>query len=590
MNLYAGKMLFVNLTDNSISIEPLRKDWLEKYWGCWGLALRYYCELSTPEVDPMSKDNPLVIMTGPLGGTLMPMTSRFCMASKSPATGTIFSTNIGGAFGPELKLAGYDGIVVTGKATDWQYLSILDGRVTLKDARDLAGKGIFNTEKFLKEIEGVTEAKCLSIGTAGENLVQYACIGSECYRQMGRAGGGALWGSKKLKGIVCRGTGSIHVADMAAFMEKVEHYKKSDLLTEHNTWTSDYGTPGNIDYTNEVGAHPTRNFTYGFNEDKDKINGDAVAAATIAHRACTSCPMACGKFTKLNDAEVEGPEYETLCLGGSNCEISDLEKIIQFNRICDDLGMDTISCGNVLGLAMDMTERNVHDFGLRFGQAEEYLKVVEEIGLCSTERGKDLALGAKKLAEKYQAQDLVAEVKGLEFPAYEPRGNYGMGLAYTTSERGACHLRGYTMEAEDPFDLDALVEIAIEDQTVSQLKWSMGLCDFWATLDLKMVADIFSTGLGEAVSAKDLYKSGERIWNLGRLFNLAAGFTFKDDMLPEKILTKPLKKGPNDGRVFKMKDFESIRSKYYKSREWDQQGIPTKKKCVELGLEGFFNS
>ena len=585
MNLYAGKLLIVNLTEKEISTEPLRKEWLRKYWGCWGLALRYYWDLASPEVDPLSPENPIVIMTGPFCGTLAPLTSRFCLVSKSPQTGTIFESNVGGSFGPELKLAGYDGIIIKGRADSPTYLTIEDDQVSLENGEALSGKGIFEAEKSLKEALGSSEAKTLAIGPAGENLIEYSCVGTETYRQMGRGGAGALFGSKKLKGIVCRGTGSVKVADIQAFIEKINHYKKASLLTEDNLWVKTDGTPDLMNEINDMGGHPTRNFTYGMNENIQAINSDAIKAAKLADRACISCPMACGKFTHINGAEMEGPEYETLCLAGSNCEINDLEQIIRFNSLCDDLGLDTISCGNVVGLAMDLTEKGRHDFGLRFGEPKDYLKVVSEIATLSTERGKDLAMGAKKLAKKFGAQDISTEIKGLEFPAYEPRANYGMGLAYATSERGACHMRAFTMNDDDPFDVEALAHSVVSGQNFNTTKWSMCFCDFWGNIKPEIMADLLTIGLGEDVKPDQLDEAGERIWNLTRLYNLKAGFTADDDNLPQKIMNQPLEKGPNAGKVFKKVDFENARAIYYNLRGWDEKGVPSKGKLKELGLD-----
>jgi aldehyde:ferredoxin oxidoreductase len=585
MNLYAGKIIVVDLSEKEISVELLRQEWLRDYWGCWGLALRYFWDLVSPEVDPLSSENALVIMTGPFCGTLVPTTSRFCLVSKSPYTQTVFETNTGGAFGPELKFAGYDGIIIKGQSDSLSYLNISDDAVSIEDAEPMAGKGIFETEKLLKKAAGSPEAKTLCIGPAGENLIGYACIGTETYRQMGRGGAGALFGSKKLKGIVCRGTGSLQVADMAAFLGKITQHKQSNLLTDDNLWANTDGTAVLVDAINDLGILPTRNFTCGAFEKKGGINSDAVKAAKYGDRACTSCPLACGKFTRINGVEMEGPEYETLCLAGSNCEIDDLEQVIRFNRLCDDLGLDTISCGATVALAMELTGKGLHDFGLQFGQAKDYLDVVSEISNLSTDRGKQLSLGAKKLAEKYQAEDLVAEVKGLEYAAYEPRGNYGMGLAYATSERGACHLRAFTAFAEDPYDIEALTQKVVDGQNFNAIKWSMCVCDFWGSMNSEILSDLLSAGLGESVTEQELALAGERIWNLSRLFNLKAGFTAADDSLPQKIMNQPLEKGTQAGKVFSKADFEKAKSLYYQLRDWDKNGIPTNNKLVDLKLD-----
>jgi aldehyde:ferredoxin oxidoreductase len=585
MNLYAGKMLVVDLTRRRVTTEPLHPEWRREYWGGWGLALRYYWEAVTPTVDPLSPENAIVIMSGVLSGTTVPLTSRLSLVSKSPHTGTIFESNVGGAFGPELKFAGYDGIIITGRADSPLYLKICDDQVSLESAEGMAGMGIFDTEKALEAAIGTPDAKTLAIGPAAENGITYSIIGSESYRQFGRGGAGALFGSKNLKGIVCRGTGGITVADLPAFLERVEDFTRTNLLTEDNLWAESDGTPILVEVTNEMGIHPTRNYTKGFNPKKSGLNSDAIQAAKLGNRACASCPMACGKFTRINNAEVEGPEYETLCLGGSNCDIHDLEPVIRFNRICDDLGLDTMSCGSTISLAMELTESGRHDFGLRFGDAEGYLEVLYEIASLSTERGREIALGAKKLAAKYQAQDLSMEVKGLEMPAYEPRGNYGMGIAYATSERGACHLRAFPVFTQDPFNISALVEEVVGSQNFNGLKWSMCFCDFWGSVNNDICAELLSVGLGEEVSVDELAAAGERIWNLSRLFNLRAGLTAADDTLPKKVLHRPLEDGPRAGRVFAPNDFAEAMQSYYQLRGWDEQGIPSRQKLAELGLE-----
>ncbi len=584
MNLYAGQLLHVDLTTQQVANTPIKQDWLKDYIGGWGLAVRYFHDLVDPGTDPLSAENALVIMTGPLCGTLAPTASRTCLVSKSPHTGTIFESNVGGAFGPELKFAGYDGIIITGQADRPVYLRIEDDKVSLEDAGAIWGKGIFATEQWLTEAMG-PGVKSLAIGPAGENLVSYACIGSDAYRQLGRGGSGALFGAKKLKAIACRGTGGVQVADMGVFWDKVNGYKESDLLTGGNLWAKTDGTPMLVDVTNEMGIHPTRNFTHGVNSRHQALDSAAIHAIKIGDRACASCPLGCGNFTSVNGVEMEGPEYETLCLAGSNCEINDLEQVMRFNRLCDDLGLDTMSTGGTIGLAMELSETGVRDFGLKFADAQQYLAVVEEIAHLSSDRGRDLALGAAKLSAKYGVAAKAAHVKGLEMPAYDPRGSYGMGLAYATSERGACHLRAFPLFAEDPFKLKAMAIDVIAGQNNNAAKWSMCFCDFWGSVDTAIMADLLTAGLGRQVSAEDLDKAGERIWNLIRLFNLNAGFSAADDTLPEKVTQQALKKGPHDGRVISAENLEEMKVLYYHLRGWDEQGRPREEKLRELGLE-----
>ncbi len=583
INLYAGQVLHVDLTAGKIESRPTPGKWLKEYIGGWGLAVRYFFDLVDPQTEPLSPENGLVIMTGPLCGTLVPTSSRTCLVSKSPHTGTIFESNVGGAFGPELKFAGYDGIVITGRADHPVYLRIEDHSVNIEDASPVSGKGIFETETWLSAEMG-HGTKTLSIGPAGENMVSYACVGSEAYRQMGRAGAGALFGSKNLKAIAVKGSGGVQVADMGVFWGKVTQHKESNLLTEANMWAKNEGTPVLMDVTNEMGIHPTRNYSAGVNSSRNRLDSETIKALKIGDRSCASCPLGCGNFTSANGVQVEGPEYETLCMGGSNCEMNDIEQVMRFNRSCDDLGLDTMSAGATIALAMEMTEAGVHNYGLSFGDPEGYLKVIGEIARLSTPRGKDLALGAARLAKKLGRDEAAAHSKGLEMPAYDPRASYGMGLAYATSERGACHLRAFTIFAEDPFKLKAMAREVIEGQNTNAAKWSLCLCDFWGSVDRSVMAELLTAGLGRQVSERDLLTAGERIWNLVRLFNTRAGFTAAQDTLSKKLTHTALAGGPHAGRVLNEEDLEKMKELYYHLRGWDRKGRPGKEKLRELGL------
>ncbi|MCD4720708.1 MAG: putrescine aminotransferase [Desulfobacula sp.] len=582
-HLYTGQVLHVDLSRKKIQSKTIPQNLRSQYIGGWGLAVKYLYDLIDPKVDPLSCDNAFVIMTGPVCGTLVPTSSRTCLVSKSPKTGTIFESNIGGAFGPELKFAGYDGIVVTGKSDKPVYLRIENSKVTLEDASPIMGKGIFESEKWLKD-EVDFEAKTLAIGPAGENLIEFACVGSESYRQMGRGGAGALFGSKNLKAIAVRGTGGVQVNEIGSFYEKVVEHTSGNLLTEDNLWAYNHGTALLVDVTNEMGIHPTRNFSKGVSNGRRSLNADAIDNVKIGDRSCTSCPLGCGKFTSINGTQMEGPEYETLCLGGSNCEVDDLEAVMKFNKLCDDFGLDTMSTGNIIGLAMDITESDLHDYGIRFGDKEKYLSLIEEIATQSTQRGKDLALGAQKLGAKYGAEDKAAHSKNLEMPAYDPRGNYGMALGYATSERGACHLRSFTLFEEEPFKVKEMTRAVMENQNNNAVKWSMGLCDFWGTVDTSIMADFLTTGLGKKISAPDLEKAGERIWNLTRLFNLKAGFTAAHDTLSDKLLKKALENGPWEGKKIDQDALAQMKGLLYHLRGWDQQGRPCEEKLAELDL------
>ena len=581
--MYAGQVLHVDLSRKTAEARPLEKEWADQYIGGWGLGVKYFTEIVPPQTDPLSPENALVFMTGPMAGTLAPTGSRLCLISKSPVSRTVFESNLGGSFGAELKFAGYDGLVVTGRADEPVWLRIEDDRVSLDSAAEIWGQGVFDTETWLEDRMG-HGVKCLSIGPAGENGIVYSCVGSESYRQLGRGGTGALFGSKNLKAVACRGTGGVQVAEIGEFMGEVGEAMTGSLLTDDNMWAKNEGTPVLVDLTNEMGIHPTHNFSGGFNPNKHRLNSDAIGDVKIGDRACSSCPMGCGNFTSLGDVALEGPEYETLCLGGSNCEISDLEQVMRFNYLCDDLGLDTISTGNVIGLAMGLTEDGAANLGLGFGDADGLLAVLPEIAGRTTPRGQDLALGSAGLAAKYGRPGEAAQVKGLEMPAYDPRGNYGMGLAYMTSDRGACHLRAFTIMTEDPFKIRSLAREVVDQQNANAAKWSMCFCDFWGSIDTEVMARLLTAGLGRQVSAQDLNQAGERVWNLIRLYNLAAGLTAADDDLPEKMTTKALASGPHQGRLVAPEDLAEMKSLYYGFRGWDQEGRPSSAKLRELAL------
>ncbi|GFP39774.1 aldehyde ferredoxin oxidoreductase family protein [Candidatus Hakubella thermalkaliphila] len=583
MYLYAGKIAKADLTQKKITIEETNRDWIDQYVGGMGLGFRYFFSQVRPDVDPLSPQNAMVFMNGPLAESMAPLSCRLPMVSKSPQTGTIFESNVGGAIAAELKYAGYDGIIIKGKSDQPVYIAIKDDRVEIKDAQGLWGKGIFETEEKLKSMEKDEEVKSFVIGPAGENLVPMACIGTEAYRQLGRGGTGAIMGSKNLKAITVRGTQGVQVADMKGFLDYTSEIFQSNLLTVDNLWAHTDGTPAFVASTNDMGIHPTLNFQQGTFEHWEKIDSVAVKSIKRRARACRSCPMACGNFVRTEKVMVEGPEYETLALAGSNCGISNIEAVAQFNEICDDLGLDTISTGNIIAFAMEMTEKKIYDFGVTFGDEDNYLRIPKEIATLSG-RGKEMAQGVRSMAARYGGKEFAMEVKGLEMPGYEPRGNWGMGLAYATSERGACHLRAFTAFSETPYDLAAMAQEVVYQQNFNSVKWPMCLCDFWGTFNTDIMTQFLKFGLGKNISAEQLDQIGERIWNLSRIFNLRAGMKKVDDDLPPRIKKDPLIGGRAQGKVLSEEDLETMLQTYYELRGWDKEGVPTQKKLSSLGL------
>jgi aldehyde:ferredoxin oxidoreductase len=586
MEGYQNRVLRVDLGEETTRVEPLNMDWAKDYIGGKGLGIKYLYEELAPGTDPLSPQNKLILMTGPLTGTVVPCSGKLAIISRSPATGTILDCSIGGHFAAELKFAGYDAVILDGKAKDPSYLFIEDDRVELRDAAKLWGLGAHKAEELLTEEYG-EDVKILTIGPAGENLLPMSCINSEYYRQAGRGGIGAVMGSKNLKAIVLKGTKGLKTANMKTILQRVQEMMRQDTLSDDNYWAFTDGTPMIVDLSQTTGILPTHNFQDGTFPGFQGINSDAMKAARKGKKACVSCGLGCGNYTRIGDDVVEGPEYETLALCGSNCGIDDLQAVVAFNKACDDMGLDTISVGNVTALAMELTEKGLHDFGLRFGETEIYLQVPEMMAKQEG-IGRELALGSRELARRYGGEHFAMQVKGLEFPGYEPRGSWGMGLAYATSDRGACHMRAWPVASEaygdmDPFTAEGKAQLVIDLQHYNSVKFSTILCDFWA-LSLDTLAEVLSLVTDAPFTTADLEKTGERVVNTARLFNGREGFTGKDDTLPGRIFKDPLKSGATEGKLLPESEFAKMLAEYYNLRGWQENGAPGEKKMRELGI------
>jgi len=583
---YTWQVLRVNLGTGSVAKEPLNKDWAEKYFGGRGLGAKYLYEEIEGGTDPLSPANKLMLVTGPFTGTMVPCSGKLAIVTKSPATGLILDCSIGGSFAAYLKFAGYDMLIVEGQAEKPVYLAIDDDKVEIRDAGHLWGKGIFDTESWLRA-EHKPEAGVLSIGPAGENLVAFACIGSEFYRQAGRGGVGSVMGSKRLKAIVCSGSKDVTVPDMPRLLEMTGKVVKDDVLTEDNLWAHSEGTPMIVDMSNSSGILPTRNFQDGVFEGAARINSNRIQELRPQKKSCISCALGCGNYVTLGDGRVEGPEYETLALAGANCGIDDLGAIVKLNSECDDLGMDTISVGNVIGFAMEMTEKGLKDFGVRFGDVGTYLKIPRLIAYREG-IGKDLSLGTKALARMYGGAEFAVQVKGLELPGYDPRGSWSMGLAYATASRGGCHMSAWAVANEafgdlDPFTIEGKAQYVAEAQDMNAIKFSLILCDFWAA-SMDTMSELLSCVLGREVSSAELNKAGERIWTLLRLFNVREGSKGAEDSLPGRFFNEALRSGNPAGKSLPREQFEAMLREYYKLRGWDDDGVPTKQKVAELEI------
>ncbi len=599
---YTGKVLRVDLSAGRTSTEPLNREWAKQFIGGKGLGARYLFEELKPGTDPMSPENVLMIWTGPLVGTLVPLTSRYVVVTKSPLTGTFLDSYAGGFFGAEMKFAGFDGVIMTGKASKPVYLWLNDGKAEIRDAKNLWGKDTYQTEELIRKETGEKMARVASIGPAGERLSLISSVTSDLTRNAGRGGTGAAFGSKNLKAVAARGTLGVEVPDIGPLLEMTKDMIKNDVVgnPDHAGMITD-GTPVLVDMSNDAGILPTRNWHDGTFDGASGINSDSVKSRVLVRkRACFDCALACGSWSKVkagafSGAATEGPEYETLGLCGSNCGIRNVEAVVKFVEDCDRVGLDSISAGNAVALAMDLYEKGVlskDDVGgldLRFGNEEAYAKmphlIAERKGF-----GDALAEGTLRAARKIgpEAEALVVHSKGLEYPAYDPRGTIGMALAYATSDRGACHLRAWPVAADaygsaDPWNPEGKAATCVEDQTRTSVKWSMIFCDFYG-VSFPNMAKYYSAVTGVPSSEETLRATGRRIWNLTRAFNVREGFSRKDDTMPARMEDEPLPSGKTAGKAVPKGAFERMLSEYYALWGWDADGRPTKKSLEEVGL------
>lgn len=588
MDFYQGRVLRVDLTTCTVTVEPLNMTWAQLYIGGKGLLFRYLLEEVEPRTDPWAPSNPLIFMTGPFAGTTVSTCSRLVVGCKSPATGTILDSYVGGSFAPELKFAGYDALIVTGRSQEPTLIWINNDIVELRPASRYAGLLVSEVERAVRD-DLDSQAKIISIGPAGESLLPWACLSTDQYHKAGRGGAGALMGAKNVKAIALRGTGALSVGDARAFQRDILRIHQDYVHTASNIWAHEEGTLALVDMVNLAGAMPTRNWSQGHFPQTTAINSEAFLKTKVQNRACTQCAIGCRQFHDVGGIRGEGPEFETVALCGPNCGISDIDALMQFNAACDDLGMDTISTGNVVGLAMDLTDRGIVDFGLRFGEAEGYVQAPELIARRDG-IGAELALGSRELATKYGHPELAMQVKNLELPGYDPRGSFGMSIAYATADRGGCHQRSYVQADEilggdlPPDTMHEKARVNIHWQDFTSLKYSGIWCEFWA-IDTDQIAQLMRHVWQRDVNEEELMTVGARIWNLGRLFNLREGFHRRDDTVPRRLLEDPFPDGPSAGRRIGTAVFTESLAEYYRLRGWDENGVPTEATLAELAVD-----
>lgn len=598
---WTGKLLRVNLTDKTIKRENLNLEDAKKYLGARGLGTKYFMDEVDPKVEPFSPDNKLIFMTGPLTGTLATSGGRYEVVAKAPLTGTIGASNSGGHFGPELKYAGYDGIIFEGKSEKPVYLYINDDEVELRDAENLWGKTVFETTDMLLDVAG-DDARVACIGPGGEKLVLFATVMNDKHRAAGRSGLGAVMGSKNLKAVVVKGSKSVEVAKPKEFLEICKKSRK--MLKDHpvtGTGLPTYGTQILVNILNQSGALPTRNWRDGgIFEHAEETSGETLTEKyLVRNKGCFGCNMGCGRITRIPDGKFksfgEGPEYEAGWSYGADCGVRNLEAISKANFICNELGIDPITMGSTIACAMELYDKGIltrEELGrdLPFGDDEGIVEFTQMTGLREG-FGDKMALGSYRMAELYGHPELSMSVKKQEMPAYDGRAVQGMGLEYATSNRGGCHVRGYLTSPEIlgiPAKLDPLVTTDKATwlktfQDLTAVVDSAGICLFTTFgIGLPEIAEMLRTAIGFECSDAEILQIGERIWNLEKLFNLEAGFTKEDDRLPDRLLKEPMPAGPAKGLV---NELDVMLKEYYEVRGWGEDSIPTEEKLNELAIE-----
>jgi aldehyde:ferredoxin oxidoreductase len=600
MHAYAGKFLRIDLTTRQIREHPIDPSLARAFIGGRGLATRLFSAEVDAGVEPLSPANKLILAAGPLTGTSAVCGARYMAITKGPLTGTIACSNCGGNFGPEMKYAGFDMIVLEGIASEPLLLAIDDGQAELRPAGELWGRTVPETEDALHARLG-EDFKIAAIGPAGERLVRFACIMNDKHRAAGRSGVGAVMGSKRLKAVAVRGTGGLTAADPSGFrvacLDALEKCKAGAIT---GTGLPKFGTAVLVNIINECGMFPTRNFQQGQFESAEQISGETIAEKIlIRNRACLACPIACGRVTRLpagakHGGFGEGPEYETIWALGAAVGVSDLAAATKASYICNELGMDTITAGATIACAMELIEKGAlpaeqAGCDLRFGNGDALVEIVRKIGRREG-FGDVLAEGGARLAERFGRPDLFMGVKKQEFPAYDPRGAFGMGLQYATSNRGACHVRGYMIAPEilgaphkmDPLIAEGKAAMNIGFQDLTAALDSAGVCLFVTfSIGAPELTAMLKTATGFDYDADEFLRCGARIWNLERLFNQRAGFSKRDDTLPRRLLREPMPGGPAKGLTVPL---GAMLAEYYRLRGWDAEGRPTKEKLAALGL------
>lgn len=604
---YTGTTLIVDLSTQQTRRENTRIDDAKLFIGAKGLGAKLLIDRLPEGTDPFSPMNLLMFGTGPLTGTSAQTSGRGTVITKSPQTGLFVDSHFGGAFAMEMKRCGYDMIVFSGQSKTPTYITIADDHIEFKDAAHLWGMECLKTHEWLQQNEG--RVKTAVIGPAGEHLVKYSAITFDGHRHAGRCGTGAVMGSKLLKAVTTQGTYNIPLHDPEQFQELSKRVLQK--IQEHPfiPIRREYGTPFWVKPINDGGLLPTQNFQEGVFDHAQGITAETMQDRVVDKGgACWNCVIACWNRSSVKSGPFKGtslvgPEYETLVLMGSNCGVASVEEVAYLNERCNELGMDTISLGNVLAFTIECVEKGILStkdllgINIGWGKTRELAQLIEAIAYRKNAACDALADGVYIASRRFgkKAERIAVHVKGLEVPGYDPRGSVGMGLAYATSDRGACHQRAWTVTTEmnnpeyQRFSFTKKAELVKRIQDERAAFFSLVFCDF-APISEEDCVGLWNHAAGFNHTVESYLLAGERIWNLIRLFNLREGMNPGTDRLPPRFHKDAFTKGPAKDRVLNENEFNKSLQEYYALRGWNEKGIPTKEKLNQLGLTSYAKS
>lgn len=604
---YMGKLLWVDLSAQRFRVDQTPEKLQTDFVGGKGFGAKLLYDLTRAGLDPLSPECPLMFLTGPLTATAAP-SMRACVVTKSPLTGTYLDSFFGGRFGPEIKYAGYDGIIITGRAESPVYLWIHDDTVEFRSAEGIWGNNALAANDAIKNDLGEPEAMAVTIGQGGENQVRFALISCEYNRQAGRGGAGAVMGAKNLKGVAVKGTQVVNVHDLPAFKQACQQANAAIAESEVCETLTYGGTSTSIPWASLSGVLPYRNYSDQVDPKAEKLGDEAQHKHLfLGKAACFGCPIRCsqmgavrtGKYAHLITDIVE---YESAALIGSNLDIHDIRAVAHLVKLCDEYGIDSMSAGGAIGFAFEAAQKGVinapEGIRLDFGSVEGAEYLIRSMALQEDELGRLLSQGVKRASEVLgrDTEAYAMHVKGLESPAWGPRGTPGMGLAYMTADRGGCHQRGFMIGYEvggeeyngQPVEAHTVVgkaEILKGEQDYLAGTDALVKCDFGAFgVSAEIYARLLTAATGRRVDAGFFSELGERIWNQTRLFNLREGFRPEDDRLPRRFVEEALPSGPHKGQRISEEDMTAMRADYYQVRGWDEQGRPTEQTLKKLGL------